>query len=131
MLMREEELRDDKTLEPPLETEQPSQPGTPAPPISSRFLLVNVGALRAKQLHKGAFPRLSDDELATVESSKPERLAMEEIRRGLVHYNVPEFSAASGEPRAIPSAKRRSMPPQSAKSSSKEPSDRANVANVA
>ena len=65
MLMREEELRDDTTLEQLPETEQPSQPVAPAPPISSRFLLVNVAARRAKQLHKGAFPRLSDDELAT------------------------------------------------------------------
>jgi DNA-directed RNA polymerase omega subunit len=127
MLMRDEELRDDTTLEQPLETEQSPQPVAPAPPITSRFLLVNVAAQRAKQLHKGAFPRLTDDELAKVESSKAERLAMEEIRRRLVHYDVPELVAAGPEHPAIPSAKRRSGPLHSAKSSSKKQPDHANV----
>ena len=47
---------------------------------------------RAKQLRKGAFPRLSEEDFATLHSAKAERLAMEEIARGLVHYDVPAWT---------------------------------------
>ena len=64
-----------------------------AAPIESRFLYVDVAAMRAKQLRRGALVRLSDDdELADkhrVPPHKAERIAMEEVRRGLVHYDVP------------------------------------------
>jgi DNA-directed RNA polymerase subunit K/omega len=60
----------------------------PAPPITSRFLYVDVAALRAKQLRRGARPRLSTDEGAHV-PHKAERVAMEEVRQGLVQYDVP------------------------------------------
>jgi len=63
------------------------EPAQPAPPIESRFLFVDVAALRAKQLRRGARPRIQPEEAA---SHKPERLAMEEVRRGLVYYDVPE-----------------------------------------
>jgi DNA-directed RNA polymerase subunit K/omega len=67
----------------------PQIPSEPAPPITSRFLYVDVAALRAKQLRRGARPRLSDIESAPT-PHKAERVAMEEVRRGLVHYDVPE-----------------------------------------
>ena len=70
----------------------------PPPPITSRFLLVNVAAQRAKQLRKGAFPRLSEEDLATLQSAKAERLAMEEIARGLVHYDVRAWTRGEAEP---------------------------------
>ncbi|MGE0449218.1 MAG: DNA-directed RNA polymerase subunit omega [Vicinamibacterales bacterium] len=68
----------------------PVLPGEPAPPISSRFLFVDVAALRAKQLRRGARLRF-DVEPGTPAPIKPERKAMEEVRRGLVYYNVPEW----------------------------------------
>jgi DNA-directed RNA polymerase omega subunit len=66
----------------------PEAPAEPAPPIESRFLFVDVAALRAKQLRRGARPRLRPDELAPL-PHKPERVAMEEVRHGLVYYEVP------------------------------------------
>lgn len=69
-------------------------PGEPAPPIESRFLFVDVAALRAKQLRRGARPRLGDDPPTAVH--KAERVAMEEVRRGLVYYNVPQPKSKGG-----------------------------------
>jgi DNA-directed RNA polymerase subunit K/omega len=62
-----------------------------APPIHNRFLFVDIAALRAKQLRRGALPRLHDGtEAKPVEvPHKAERIAMEEVRRGLVQYDVP------------------------------------------
>ena len=72
-----------------LEQEQgPELPSEPAPPIRSRFLYVDVAALRAKQLRRGARPRLSDGERVHA-PHKAERVAMEEVRQGLVYYDVP------------------------------------------
>lgn len=63
-------------------------PAEPAPPIQSRFLFVDVAALRAKQLRRGARVRFEPD-LALPAPHKLERVAMEEVRRGLVYYNIP------------------------------------------
>jgi DNA-directed RNA polymerase subunit K/omega len=72
----------------------PSEVPTPrpkAPAIESRFLFVDVAALRAKQLRRGALPRLSDDsDQPRVTPIKAERVAMEEVKRCLVLYEVPE-----------------------------------------
>jgi DNA-directed RNA polymerase omega subunit len=72
-------------------TEQPAEvpesPSEPAPPIDSRFLFVDVAALRAKQLRRGARLRIISEEGPL--PHKAERLAMEEVRRGLVYYDVP------------------------------------------
>jgi len=77
--------------------EQPVQhvpliPAELAPPITSRFLYVDVAALRAKQLRRGALSRLTSDDpnVPVKEFHKAERTAMEEVRRRLVHYEVPE-----------------------------------------
>ena len=69
-------------------------PAEPAPPIHSRFLFVDVAALRAKQLRRGARVRF-DVEPAI--AHKLERVAMEEVRRGLVYYDVPAARAAEGK----------------------------------
>jgi len=71
--------------------DEPQIPAEPAPPITSRFLYVDVAALRAKQLRRGARPRIGA-EIAHL-PHKAERVAMEEVRRGLVYYDVP-----SGKP---------------------------------
>jgi DNA-directed RNA polymerase subunit K/omega len=66
----------------------PQIPAEPAPPITSRFLFVDVAALRAKQLRRGARIRFVDGD-AVKAHHKAERVAMEEVRRGLVAYDVP------------------------------------------
>lgn len=71
----------------------PSEPRPKAAPIESRFLFVDVAAMRAKQLRRGARVRLREEE-GTWEAHrtlphKAERLAMEEVRRCLVQYEVP------------------------------------------
>jgi DNA-directed RNA polymerase subunit K/omega len=70
-----------------------SQLEGPVPPIESRFLFVDVAALRAKQLRRGARPRLAalaNPETAPADAPhKAERVAMEEVRQGLVQYEVP------------------------------------------
>ena len=76
----------DELNETPEHTEEPAVPLEPAPPIESRFLFVDVAALRAKQLRRGARLRIDDEEGPL--PHKAERLAMEEVRRGLVHYDV-------------------------------------------
>src|SRR5262249_10518043 len=43
--------------------EEPAPPPEPAPPIESRFLFVDVAALRAKQLRRGARLRFSGEEV--------------------------------------------------------------------
>jgi DNA-directed RNA polymerase subunit K/omega len=72
----------------PERAEAPELPSEPAAPIQSRFLFVDVAALRAKQLRRGARLRFEGAEPQT--PKKPERLAMEEVRRGLVYYDIPE-----------------------------------------
>jgi DNA-directed RNA polymerase subunit K/omega len=73
-------------------TEEASGEHPKAPPIESRFLFVDVAALRAKQLRRGARPRLDDlgDE-AGPHAFKAERAAMDEVRFGLVEWHLPEF----------------------------------------
>lgn len=84
-----------EATEPVAETADPEAPAEPrpkAPPIESRFLYVDVAAMRAKQLRRGALPRLEDEEEEAVPRAQPfkaERVAMEEVRRGLVLYEVP------------------------------------------
>ena len=81
---------DDLTASP--EPETPPPPREKAPPIESRFLFVDIAAMRAKQLKRGATPRLDEDGPAEPHRPHPhkaERIAMEEIRRGLVLYELP------------------------------------------
>jgi DNA-directed RNA polymerase subunit K/omega len=88
---------DDTTIQTE-QTDAPLIPAEPAPPIGSRFLFVDVAALRAKQLRKGARVRLGED--VPQVPHKAERVAMEEVRRGLVYYHVPEPKAAPAEAEA-------------------------------
>ena len=55
-------MDDDPTVsaEQPL-SDEPMIPSEPAPPIDSRFLFVDVAALRAKQLRRGARVRLGEE----------------------------------------------------------------------
>jgi DNA-directed RNA polymerase omega subunit len=79
-------------VETAVEPEAPPAPRPKAAPIESRFLFVDVAALRAKQLRRGALVRL--DEAGEAEIHRPyphkaERIAMEEVKHGLVLYDVP------------------------------------------
>ena len=73
-------------------SDTPSEPRPKAEPILSRFLFVDVAAMRAKQLRRGAQPRLDEDphssEAHRPDPIKAERIAMEEVRRGLVLYDI-------------------------------------------
>jgi DNA-directed RNA polymerase omega subunit len=76
------------------EPEAPPAPRPKAPPIESRFLFVDVAAMRAKQLRRGALPRLDEageQEIHRAHPHKAERVAMEEVKHGLVLYDVPEL----------------------------------------
>lgn len=64
-----------------------------APPIRSRFLFVDVAAQRAKQLRRGAKPRLNGPDLP----HKLERVAMREVEEGLIEWSLPPFKGAPPE----------------------------------
>jgi DNA-directed RNA polymerase subunit K/omega len=61
-----------------------------------RFLFIDVAAMRAKQLRAGARPRITDEALVP---HKLEWVAMEEVRRGLVSYELPP---PTGQPAGPP-----------------------------
>ena len=82
-----------ESAEPREEMETAALPA--APPIFSRFLFVDIAALRAKQLRRGALPRV--DLTAVSPPAKAERIAMEEVRRGLVPFALYNAKGAGGE----------------------------------
>jgi len=86
-----------------LGAQESPEPRVLVPPITNRFLYVDIAALRAKQLRRGALPRLDGtvDPAAHREvPHKPERVAMEEVRRGLVQYDLaPLKPGAAGQER--------------------------------
>ena len=86
--MSEVEVPQEET---PVEEAQIGHPK--ASPIESRFLFVDVAALRAKQLRRGARVRLENvpEDPTVLRLIKPERMAMEEVRENLVQWNLPDF----------------------------------------
>lgn len=86
------ETEDFDTTEPAPDTpDAPQEPRPKAPPIESRFLYVDIAAMRAKQIRRGAVPRLDPDLLGDHRPIpyKAERIAMEEVRQCLVQYELP------------------------------------------
>ena len=87
---------DTEPLAPTHPIAMPRIPEERVPPITSRFLFVGVSFLRAKQLRRGALPRLEalrpDPETGQRPevTSRPERVAMEEVEQGLVVYELVE-----------------------------------------
>jgi DNA-directed RNA polymerase subunit K/omega len=72
----------------------PVEPAVPiGPPIQSRFLFVDVAALRAKQLRRGAQARVPVPADAPV---KLERVAMAEVESRLIEYTLPPAKPATG-----------------------------------
>jgi DNA-directed RNA polymerase omega subunit len=76
-------------------TEAAEAPRAPAQPIRSRFLFVDVAAQRAKQLRRGAQPRLD-----VHDTHKLERVAMREVSNGCVEWTLPNFRGATAESNA-------------------------------
>jgi DNA-directed RNA polymerase subunit K/omega len=71
--------------------------GAAASPITSRFLFVDVAAQRAKQLRRGALPKIERTG-STPGPLKLERMAMEEVRRGYIDYTLPTNFEGAGRP---------------------------------
>lgn len=83
-----------------VDPEESAEPRVTVPPVTNRFLYVDIAALRAKQLRRGALPRLDGPfEPAGQRDAphKPERVAMEEVRRGLVQYDLPPLKVVKAE----------------------------------
>jgi DNA-directed RNA polymerase subunit K/omega len=75
-------------------------------PNESRFLFVEVAAQRAKQLRRGALNRLAPaTDAGTTETPlpihKPERVAMEEVRRGFIEYGLGEQPVVPSKPEEL------------------------------
>jgi DNA-directed RNA polymerase omega subunit len=79
------------------ETTEVSEPRKHMPPVESRFMFVDIAALRAKQLRRGARPRVEplDRQDSNVKldqgTEKIERIAMREIEEGLIVYELPSL----------------------------------------
>ncbi|HKE55215.1 MAG TPA: DNA-directed RNA polymerase subunit omega [Pyrinomonadaceae bacterium] len=56
------------------------------PEVDSKYRLIILAAKRSKQLQRGAQPRIEIDP----QKHKPTRIALEEVIRGRVHFNIKE-----------------------------------------
>jgi DNA-directed RNA polymerase omega subunit len=83
----------------PGDSDEPAEPRPKAAPIDSRFLYVDIAAMRAKQLRRGAVPRIEESDLGDHRPMphKAERIAMEEVKRGLVLYDFPSKTTPKPE----------------------------------
>lgn len=79
-------------IEPTPDAGEPAPEPVRMPPIHNRFLFVDVAAQRAKQLRRGARPRVDDVQPA----AKLERVAMREVEHGLIEYSVPPVKGQAG-----------------------------------
>jgi len=80
------------------ESETPPEPRERMPPVESRFMFVDIASLRAKQLRRGALPRVTlpsyeVESGATRPAQRLERIAMQEVEDGLIVYDVPEVGS--------------------------------------
>ena len=66
--------------------------------VDSKFRFITVAAQRAKQLRRGALPRVDRSLTAAPAPHKLERVAMEEVRTGLIHYSLPTTYEGAGHP---------------------------------
>lgn len=54
------------------------------PEVDSKYRLIILAAKRSKQLQRGATPRIDIDP----QKHKPTRIALEEVIRGRVHFDI-------------------------------------------
>ena len=73
----------------PQDPHAPAAPMELAPEINSRFLFVDVAAMRANQLRRGARVRLQATETRHL-PHRLERAAMEEVKQRLVLFTAPD-----------------------------------------
>ena len=52
--------------------------------VDSKYRMIILAAKRSKQLQRGAQPRIEIDP----QKHKPTRIALEEVMRGRVHFNI-------------------------------------------
>ena len=57
---------------------------TNVPEVDSKYRLIILAAKRSKQLQRGAQPRIEIDP----QKHKPTRIALEEVMRGRVHFDI-------------------------------------------
>jgi DNA-directed RNA polymerase subunit omega len=60
--------------------------GRTGPEVDSKYRLIILAAKRSKQLQRGATPRIEIDP----QKHKPTRIALEEVMRGRVHFDIKE-----------------------------------------
>ena len=60
--------------------------------VDSKYRMIILAAKRSKQLQRGAQPRIEIDP----QKHKPTRIALEEVMRGRVHFNIKEDGKAEG-----------------------------------
>jgi len=60
--------------------------GTGETEVDSKYRMIILAAKRSKQLQRGAQPRIDIDP----QKHKPTRIALEEVMRGRVHYEIKE-----------------------------------------
>ena len=60
--------------------------GANVPEVDSKYRLIILAAKRSKQLQRGAQPRIEIDP----QKHKPTRIALEEVMRGRVHFDIKE-----------------------------------------
>ena len=63
------------------------------PEVDSKYRLIILAAKRSKQLQRGANPRIDIDP----QKHKPTRIALEEVIRGRVQFNIKEQEAEAAE----------------------------------
>ena len=68
----------------PTELVETDVEGSNGPEVDSKYRLIILAAKRSKQLQRGASPRIEIDP----QKHKPTRIALEEVMRGRVHFNI-------------------------------------------
>jgi len=73
----------------PTELVETDVEGTQGREVDSKYRLIILAAKRSKQLQRGASPRIEIDP----QKHKPTRIALEEVMRGRVHFDIKEDGA--------------------------------------
>ena len=66
---------------------------TSVPEVDSKYRLIILAAKRSKQLQRGASPRIDIDP----QKHKPTRIALEEVIRGRVHFDIKQKDPEAAE----------------------------------
>ena len=61
--------------------------------VDSKYRLIILAAKRSKQLQRGANPRIDIDP----QKHKPTRIALEEVIRGRVHFDIKQKDSQAAE----------------------------------